>query len=515
MRVPSNRAGMSARCPGCKAVVVIPFPPSDYNPSELLEAVRASSAIAPTKQDEPPAETSDPVSDAVAKPETSEMQIEHKEHVASEKMDAADDTPVKTEKVKPKLEVPPVEKTEPKELPKPGSSEKQDPGRKVVSKKSSPPTGKSAGTSERKRKRKRKSTSEAPRQKSSPKLDLAASSNPSEKVRPRDNKPKAEPQKPKAESPKQNVDSPKPKAEVPKAKVDAPKQVSDPIESKTHNLGKASKTSPLDGVFSAFTSDIPGKETGKPDPAPKAETDTSTKPESVDPVSVPTFSSAKPVSELPTIDPVNRVGDSGPVQSRVSSHDPGVFQFDEKSTLGVAFEPENQSSNGVSAIEIRTRRANADRVTLTRFFAAMLVFVGLVNFAPAIYCWYTWSQVDIDFLLPRWIYLQIFIAVLHLVYAVLLLQVPDWSTLRSIAVVMLAFAFVFGLFSMGLLTTGGNGLLAQFLQVPDSLGRQACIWCVAMLCLATLASYLAGRESNNWQRTERLLAEILANKEAS
>jgi len=109
--------------------------------------------------------------------------------------------------------------------------------------------------------------------------------------------------------------------------------------------------------------------------------------------------------------------------------------------------------------------------------------------------------------------LQIFVAVLHIVYALFLLQVPDWATLRSIAIVMLAFAFVFGVFSMGLLTSGSNGMLAQFLQVPGSLGRQACIWCVTMLVLATLASYLAGRESAAWQRTEKLLAEILAKHE--
>ena len=194
-------------------------------------------------------------------------------------------------------------------------------------------------------------------------------------------------------------------------------------------------------------------------------------------------------------------------------HESGAFRFVVKDPEAARNAGKEETSS-VSALELRTKRANADRVTLTRFFAALLMFVGLVNFAPAVYCWYTWSQNDIDFVLPRWIYLQIFIAILHLIYSLMLLQIPDWTTLRSIAVVMLVFAFVFGVFSMGLLTTGSNGLLAQFLQVPGSLGRQACIWCVAMLCLATLASYLAGRESNAWQRTEKLLAEILTSKES-
>ena len=113
--------------------------------------------------------------------------------------------------------------------------------------------------------------------------------------------------------------------------------------------------------------------------------------------------------------------------------------------------------------------------------------VGLINLGPAVYCWWEWSQADAGILLPRWIYLQIFVAVLHIVYAILLLQVPDWSALKSIAFVMLVFAFVYGLFSMGLVVSGSTGLLARFLQVPGSLNQKACIWCVAMLVLATLA----------------------------
>jgi hypothetical protein len=38
--------------------------------------------------------------------------------------------------------------------------------------------------------------------------------------------------------------------------------------------------------------------------------------------------------------------------------------------------------------------------------------------------------------------------------------------------------------------------------------RSGCIWCVAMLCLATLTSYLIGREAMNWQRVEQLMRQI-------
>ena len=200
-----------------------------------------------------------------------------------------------------------------------------------------------------------------------------------------------------------------------------------------------------------------------------------------------------------------------PQKTNVASSEKGIRPNLPKLSTGAA---ENKTTLSAAAtIEKRSRQAHEDRITLTRFFAGFLIIVGLINLAPAVYCWWQWSQADTGTLLPRWIYLQIFVAILHIVYAVLLVQVPDWSTLLSIAIVMLVFAFIFGLFSVGLVANS-NGLLSQFLQIPGSLGRKACIWCVAMLVLATLASYLAGRESTHWRRTEVLLAQVLAKSRA-
>ena len=203
-------------------------------------------------------------------------------------------------------------------------------------------------------------------------------------------------------------------------------------------------------------------------------------------------------------------GASAPASKSAKSqpHSKAELQPD-LSQLSIGESASKTPLSSMAAIEKRSRQAREDRITLTRFFAGFLVVVGLINLAPAIYCWWQWSQADAGTLLPRWIYLQIFAAVLHIVYAVLLLQVPDWGTLQSIAIVMLVFAFIFGLFSVGLLNSS-NGLLSQFLQIPGSLSRKACIWCVAMLVLATLASYLAGRESTQWKRTEALLAQFVA-----
>lgn len=157
----------------------------------------------------------------------------------------------------------------------------------------------------------------------------------------------------------------------------------------------------------------------------------------------------------------------------------------------------------------RLENANADRRTLAKVFAMCLSLVALINMAPAIYYWYQWNQQFDAMPIPRWIYLLVFVGVIHLIYAVFLSQISDWSAMRAVSVAMLAMAFVFGGVSTGLLV-GGTGALAGFLGLPFALSRQACIWCVAMLCLATLMSYWGGKEALNWERAERLIKDIIA-----
>jgi hypothetical protein len=159
--------------------------------------------------------------------------------------------------------------------------------------------------------------------------------------------------------------------------------------------------------------------------------------------------------------------------------------------------------------EDRIRKSNAERVVLARFFALSLCAVAAINLFPAFYYWYDWSQSLEANPLPRWIYLQVFVAAIHLVYAIFLFQIPDWSAMRAVSVAMLAVAFIFGLFSTGLLVGGGQGVFAAFLGLSFVIVNRAAIWCVAMLFLATLMSYLGGRESTNWRRAEQLLEEIL------
>ncbi len=165
--------------------------------------------------------------------------------------------------------------------------------------------------------------------------------------------------------------------------------------------------------------------------------------------------------------------------------------------------------------EERIRKANEDRVVLSRLLAVCLCGLALVNMIPALIFWYDWYCAVEQVALPRWVYLQCFIAAIHFVYALYQFQIPDWSAVRAVSVTMLVFAFLFGVLSTGLLVGGGGGVLASFLGVSHTYLQRAAIWCVTMLCLATLVSYLGGREAANWQRSQQLMLEMNLGSSAS
>ena len=159
--------------------------------------------------------------------------------------------------------------------------------------------------------------------------------------------------------------------------------------------------------------------------------------------------------------------------------------------------------------ELRFQKSREDRIVLAWFLAVCLIGVAIVNVVPAAICWYHWTVGEGVGSLPRWVYLQIFAAILHVVYAVFLIQVADWAALKAVSWAMLAIAMAFGLLSTGLVVGDGSGAIPKYLELQGPLVRRAGLWCVAMLCVATLASYLGGRESARWQRAEKLLLSML------
>jgi hypothetical protein len=101
---------------------------------------------------------------------------------------------------------------------------------------------------------------------------------------------------------------------------------------------------------------------------------------------------------------------------------------------------------------------------------------------------------------PGWARAAVLLAVLQLMYLVWMINAPDWS---SVWVVMLVFALVATAYAVALATA-----LATPLHYPLMLGMgevrdSAAKWCVAVLAVMSLATYLCGRASTRWNRSFR------------
>lgn len=157
----------------------------------------------------------------------------------------------------------------------------------------------------------------------------------------------------------------------------------------------------------------------------------------------------------------------------------------------------------------RAVRARQDKVLISRFVGAFLVFAAAVNISPAIYHWYSWSATSLTESPPRWTWLLTFVAAIHVIYAVFVFQIADWSALKAVSLALLAVAGVFGFVAVALVLGNGSDGMSRFLQLPFDLFSKGQIWCVAMLLLSVIASYISGREALGWQRMDQLFARIL------
>ena len=100
--------------------------------------------------------------------------------------------------------------------------------------------------------------------------------------------------------------------------------------------------------------------------------------------------------------------------------------------------------------EERLTRANADRFFLAKLFAVGLIFVAGLNLIPVLTQLITWGDLFQINEIPNWFFLQVAICLLNLLYAIFLFQINDWSAMRSVSVLMLVLAFIYGICCTGL-----------------------------------------------------------------
>ena len=177
----------------------------------------------------------------------------------------------------------------------------------------------------------------------------------------------------------------------------------------------------------------------------------------------------------------------------------------------IRIEVDSGNRSAVSSSELlvdRILRSRQDRVWVSRLVAVSLLGIGIANFAPSLITVFSDSEVLPYSSIPRWMYTLPFVGFLHVIYAIFLIQIPDWTSLRSVSIFQLIVAGIFGFLTVALLLGGADGKVARFLELPFGLVPRAIIWSISMLLIELGGSFLAGTEASNWKKMESLLRRV-------
>ena len=137
---------------------------------------------------------------------------------------------------------------------------------------------------------------------------------------------------------------------------------------------------------------------------------------------------------------------------------------------------------------------------MVSYLGAAIIGVAMISILPIMIALWRSQDPAKAFEFQRWAYVLLLVAMLQLAYAIYLVQIPDWSSVWVVSIATLLLATTYAtLMSIRLLSGDTNGVI-RFLDLHDnafSSGQEAG-WCLIMLILTGLVSYLAGRFGARW-----------------
>lgn len=157
------------------------------------------------------------------------------------------------------------------------------------------------------------------------------------------------------------------------------------------------------------------------------------------------------------------------------------------------------SVSQASAVSAHGYEPHPRLVSTVRMLVGGLVFVAVFGAGPALYDLFDHLRSVDSPSVATWAYAVLLVTALQFGYAVYLWQLPDWSSVWVVTVVMLVLSVAYAVVLGATYVSADDGKFVQLLQLSDKLrGGQATGWCFIMLCLTSLISYLSGRISVRW-----------------
>lgn len=169
---------------------------------------------------------------------------------------------------------------------------------------------------------------------------------------------------------------------------------------------------------------------------------------------------------------------------------------------------ERAQLTGNASGDQRRQSHDAEQKKITRLLGIAILLWALFSLLPGGAAWRVWLGDWSAGSFPIWIPLFAAFGSAPLCLGLLLMQVPDWCTLKSAAVGLLAtacgYAFAATLFGL----SGPNSRWLAWLDFPLSDAAAATLWCSCMLVLAAALSLICFLEGQRWHRVEQLFTEL-------
>lgn len=128
------------------------------------------------------------------------------------------------------------------------------------------------------------------------------------------------------------------------------------------------------------------------------------------------------------------------------------------------------------------------------WLGAALGILAMIALVPASMEFFDFLNQDQALRMPRWVYLVAVASLIQFAYAIYLVQIPDWGSLWSATIALLFLAASYALLTgLTLFASAANSLVQYFELGPVLEGRRAAGWCLAMLSLAGILTYVCGR----------------------
>jgi len=155
------------------------------------------------------------------------------------------------------------------------------------------------------------------------------------------------------------------------------------------------------------------------------------------------------------------------------------------------------------ALLLGVQATPAQRLTAWQL-GAVLLAAAFFSIGPAIWEISDYLRSDGEQPVARWAFLLLMLGVVQIGCSLLLLQVPDWSSVWIVTVQSLALAAIYAaVLGLTIITSGDSPLISALdLHFQYSSGK-APPWCICMAAIYASLAFFAGRTSARWHKVLR------------